>query len=313
MAKRTRGRNKSNSDDTQAIEDKSEEREEEAQEADAADADDDDLDELFSYLDSDDGVEPVARGTAEPEAEEAPGAARLRINEPSEVFGMETAAAPGVARGTDPVRMYLREMGGVSLLTREGEVVIAKRIEEGQFEVQREIGSSPVTLSYVIDIAEALKEGTVRVRDLFLDEETPQEPEEEEEEIEVVETEDGPVEVEKPPPPPSADEEEIKKKFFKKVIGIKKLRKSIEEIFNQMMPLSPSGKKYAELQKKYDKLREKSIERVADLQMSSKHYDESFRRMKASIQSIASAITVLDQAQKKSKRTSARCSKRSMR
>lgn len=295
MAKRTRGRNKSTTDDTQAIEEKAEDNEE-VQDTEAADADDDDLDELFSYLDSDDEVEPVARGAAEPDVEEPTGPARLRINEPTEVFGVDTAAAPGVARGTDPVRMYLREMGGVSLLTREGEVVIAKRIEEGQFEVQREIGSSPVTLSYVIDIAEALKEGTVRVRDLFLDEDTTPEPEEEEEEVEVVETEDGPVEVEKAPPPPSADEEEIKKKFFKKVVAIKKLRKSIEELFLQMGALSPNGKKYAEVQKKYDKLRERSIERVADLQLSAKHYDEAFRRMRSHLQSIGSAITVLDQA-----------------
>ena len=57
----------------------------------------------------------------------------------------------------------------MSLLTREGEVVIAKRIEAGEQEIQLEVGRSPVFLNYAIELSEALKEGVVRVRDLFAD------------------------------------------------------------------------------------------------------------------------------------------------
>jgi len=279
MPKRTRGRKKSTSDETTSAEDKTEDSQEEAPDAEAADSDDDDLDELFSYLDSDDEVAPVSRSSASAAGPVGAvegeviggGSSRLRINEPSEVYGVDNAAAPGVGRGTDPVRMYLREMGGVSLLTREGEVVIAKRIEEGQFQVQKEIGSSPVTLAYVISLADALKEGTARVRDLFAEEETQAEAEPEEEE-ETEEPEEGAEEAVIAPPPPSPDEEEIKKEFFKKVAALKKLRKSIEETFLQMETLSPTGKKYQEARKKYDKFRERSVEKIVDLQLAPRHY-----------------------------------------
>jgi len=60
---------------------------------------------------------------------------------------------PGaLGRTTDPVRMYLREMGSVSLLTREGEVEIAKRIEEGDRDVARVIYNTPITVKEVISL-----------------------------------------------------------------------------------------------------------------------------------------------------------------
>src|SRR5690606_34506130 len=101
-----------------------------------------------------------------------------------------TTTAAG--KGTDPVRMYLREMGGVSLLTREGEVVIAKRIEAGEIEVNYEVNRSPVTLNYIIQLAEDLREGKVRLKDIFAEDDSNanQEETEEEEEEETVPTDD---------------------------------------------------------------------------------------------------------------------------
>ena len=97
----------------------------------------------------------------------------LRIKENSLNKALaEKAAATSTTKGSDPVRMYLREMGGVSLLTREGEVVIAKRIERGQIEIKEEIGRSPVSLLYVLEIVDGLKEGNIRVRDLFADDDS---------------------------------------------------------------------------------------------------------------------------------------------
>src|SRR5262249_42318811 len=113
---------------------------------------------------------------------EEPAAPALRIQEEeTDSFSEGAVTSPGLGKSSDPVRMYLREMGGVSLLTREGEVVIAKRIEEGQLEVLRELRRSPVYLQYILELAEMLKEGTVRVRDLFADEDAAAETEEEEE------------------------------------------------------------------------------------------------------------------------------------
>ncbi|HEY5600202.1 MAG TPA: RNA polymerase sigma factor region1.1 domain-containing protein, partial [Candidatus Manganitrophaceae bacterium] len=69
----------------------------------------------------------------------------------------------------DPVRMYLREMGTVSLLSREGEVEIAKKIEEGENRVMGEALSSPLALRYVLNLGEKLAHHEVRVREIIQD------------------------------------------------------------------------------------------------------------------------------------------------
>ncbi|MBF0213623.1 MAG: RNA polymerase sigma factor RpoD [Magnetococcales bacterium] len=67
----------------------------------------------------------------------------------------------------DPVRMYLREMGSVDLLTREGEIMIAQRIEAGRNEVISAICDSPVTFQEIILLAEKLRNGQVSLRDIL--------------------------------------------------------------------------------------------------------------------------------------------------
>ena len=69
----------------------------------------------------------------------------------------------------DPVRMYLRKMGSVSLLTREGEVEIAKRIEEGERRVLQVVLSSPIAVQEIIKICESLKKGKLRVKEVIRD------------------------------------------------------------------------------------------------------------------------------------------------
>jgi RNA polymerase primary sigma factor len=71
-----------------------------------------------------------------------------------------------VGRTSDPVRLYLREMGRVSLLTREGEVTIAKRIEEGKKEVIRVILNCPITVKEVLNIGEGIRQGRIDIRDV---------------------------------------------------------------------------------------------------------------------------------------------------
>jgi RNA polymerase primary sigma factor len=73
------------------------------------------------------------------------------------------------AKTGDPVRMYLREMGTVSLLSREGEVEIAKKIEEGEKQVISEALSCPVALRYVLDLGGKLEQREIRVRDVIKD------------------------------------------------------------------------------------------------------------------------------------------------
>jgi len=75
-----------------------------------------------------------------------------------------------VGKTGDPVRMYLREMGTVSLLSREGEVEIAKKIEEGEKRVIHEVLSSPLALTYVLDLGEKLAQHEIRVREIIKEE-----------------------------------------------------------------------------------------------------------------------------------------------
>ena len=177
------------------------------------------MDDLLDIL-GDGDVEVLEDEPAQAEEAQTPA---LRIQEEeTDTFSEGAVTAPGIGKSSDPVRMYLREMGGVSLLTREGEVVIAKRIEEGQKDLKRELLRSPVFLSYAIELGEGLKEGTVQIRDLFAEEDAQPEEEEDLDELEESEApegepEEGAEEAEKAPPPPAQEEEEAKKKFLQKV------------------------------------------------------------------------------------------------
>jgi RNA polymerase primary sigma factor len=75
-----------------------------------------------------------------------------------------------VGKTGDPVRMYLREMGTVSLLSREGEVEIAKKIEDGENKVIKEVLSSPLALRYILDLGEKLAQHEIRVREIIKEE-----------------------------------------------------------------------------------------------------------------------------------------------
>src|SRR5262249_8032068 len=70
-------------------------------------------------------------------------------------------------RSNDPVRVYLREMGAVSLLTREGEVEIAKRIEQGEEDEFRCILKSPIVITKLLEIGDEIRKGTFDVKAIF--------------------------------------------------------------------------------------------------------------------------------------------------
>jgi len=73
------------------------------------------------------------------------------------------------SKTNDPVRMYLRKMGSVSLLTREGEVEIAKRIEEGERRVLQTVLNSPIAIEELLDLSEKLKKEKIRVKEVIKD------------------------------------------------------------------------------------------------------------------------------------------------
>jgi RNA polymerase primary sigma factor len=80
---------------------------------------------------------------------------------------VELDLSPGTLEKTnDPVRMYLREMGTVPLLTREGEVEIAKRIERGQNRVMKAISRSPIVIREIVGLGEDLRRGVRNIKEV---------------------------------------------------------------------------------------------------------------------------------------------------
>jgi len=82
---------------------------------------------------------------------------------------VELDLTPGALEKTnDPVRMYLREMGTVPLLTREGEVEIAKRIERGQLRVLKALSRSPIVIREITGLGEDLKKGLRSIKEIVI-------------------------------------------------------------------------------------------------------------------------------------------------
>lgn len=108
--------------------------------------------------------------------EEAPDADDLMLNENSSDTDEDAAEAAAqvlssveseIGRTTDPVRMYMREMGTVELLTREGEIDIAKRIEDGINQVQCSVAEYPEAITYLLEQYDRVEAGEARLSDII--------------------------------------------------------------------------------------------------------------------------------------------------
>ncbi len=121
----------------------------------------DDVMSIFGEMDIE-VVDAASRMALSGQAEDAPGAER----EEGEVE-YDGGEADVAGKTGDPVRMYLREMGNVSLLSREGEVEIAKRIEEGEDVVADHALSCTVAVQHVLDLGQRLERGDVRVHEVI--------------------------------------------------------------------------------------------------------------------------------------------------
>src|SRR5207247_8104759 len=131
------------------------------------------LDQVVSMLgDMDIEVDTAVEET--PLAEEPEKAVEPEWTEEQPEPEEATERAPGET--ADPVRMYLQEMGGVPLLSREEEVAIAKEIESGEREVREAVFSLEPALAYVMNLAERLRRAEVEARHIFGDDEPESEP-----------------------------------------------------------------------------------------------------------------------------------------
>ena len=151
-------------------------------------------------------------------------------------------------RTTDPVRMYMREMGSVELLTREGEIEIAKRIEDGLKHMIHAISSCPTTIAEILELADRIERDELRVDEVIdglidpneeevLGEQMASEEEAEEELQEEVEDEDGSI--------ASANLELLKQDALKR-FGV--MRRAYRKMRKALLEKGPRSRVYKDLQ-----------------------------------------------------------------
>ncbi len=127
------------------------------------------IEDVMSAI-NDMGVNIVENDEAGEDGEEAEQEEEIEAVDVSDPLGAQPAIEKKkevVDRTDDPVRMYLREMGAVELLSREGEIAIAKRIEAGRDTMILGLCESPITFNAIIQWSTALNEGTMQLREIM--------------------------------------------------------------------------------------------------------------------------------------------------
>jgi len=178
--------------------------------------------------------------------DEAPDAETLLMNEATPTVADDEDAAEEAAqalstvdsefgRTTDPVRMYMREMGSVELLTREGEIEIAKRIEDGLKHMIHAISSCPTTIQDILNLADMVEKDELRIDEVIDGLVDPNEDEVaeaelsdddlDEEEIEEEEDEDGSI--------AAANLEQLKQDSLARFNAIRKLYKKMRKALTE--------------------------------------------------------------------------------
>ncbi|WNG56037.1 RNA polymerase sigma factor RpoD [Archangium gephyra] len=203
---------------------------------------------------------------------------------------------PG-GKSNDPVRLYLRKMGSVSLLTREGEVEIAKRIEDGEKEVLRALLACRVAMVEILDIGNRLKNGKLRVRDVIKD--APEEAQAEGEEPEVEAAEEG---AEGEGQPAQLAQSELNKieQINKQIERIRKFAKDCEALDAEL-----SGKKKLtdvkkkELKQEVKDLRTKMMEVLEEMRLNKKQVDRIVLNLKGLIERVEKAESELREQERR--------------
>ena len=164
------------------------------------------------------------------------------------------------SKSNDPVRMYLRKMGSVSLLTREGEVEIAKRIEQGEHMILGAILNSPVAVREIIDLGDKLRKHKIRVKDIIRD------PEDENGEF---------------------DEEEADRKTLRLIDKVKHLDKIAQDLNAQQESAAATRKKGIESD--IESNRNKMVETLEEMRLNKKTIDKIVIKLRTLIQKVERA------------------------
>ncbi len=214
-------------------------------------------DEDIEIVDAATQVKIAPKRIAEEQAEQKPSRERAHNGQSPSKTEEEL---DGYSKSNDPVRMYLRKMGSVSLLTREGEVEIAKRIEQGEHMILSAILSSPVAVHEIIDLGDKLRKHKIRVKDIIRD------------------ADDENAEF---------DEEEADRRILRLIDKVKHLDKVAEDLKESLATAAASRKKGIEAEASAN--REKLVETLEEMRLNKKTIDRVVQKLRSLIQKVERA------------------------
>jgi RNA polymerase primary sigma factor len=194
------------------------------------------------------------------EADVEAGAGAGEENEKDEKDEKEIDLTPGaLSRTDDPVRLYLKEMGSVALLSREGEIEIAKRIEEGKKDIASVIYGMPMTIEFVLALRDQLKNGTIDVREIVPIVET--EEEFEEEQIQ-------------------RDYEELRVKTLEGLNSVRKISTSLKSLYEVARHANSDPAKQKKIKKQIDTIRDQVVEKMESVNLHGVLKDRMVQRVR---------------------------------